>query len=153
MTAWKRREVIGNATLYLGDCFEWLSNVPACFCVDRVVTDPPYGIRGAASSLASGRSKGDYETTLFEDSPTYVSEKIVPFINALRLRATSLVLTPGQINIHSYPPPGTHGHFLLSCKRINFKMGNAALATNFLLWQRPASRQIEDGQQSLPRLR
>jgi DNA modification methylase len=32
---------IGNATLYLGDCLEILSDVPR---VDAVVTDPPYGI-------------------------------------------------------------------------------------------------------------
>ena len=38
---WKRREVIGNCTLYLGDCLEVM---PALGNVDAVVTDPPYGI-------------------------------------------------------------------------------------------------------------
>ncbi|HEU4682953.1 MAG TPA: DNA methyltransferase [Nitrospira sp.] len=38
---WKRREVIGNCTLYLGDCLEIL---PTIGKVDAVVTDPPYGI-------------------------------------------------------------------------------------------------------------
>src|SRR3990167_9008753 len=38
---WKRREVIGNATLYLGDCLEILPTLPK---VDAVITDPPYGI-------------------------------------------------------------------------------------------------------------
>ena len=33
--------VIGNATLYLGDCLEILPTLPK---VDAVVTDPPYGI-------------------------------------------------------------------------------------------------------------
>lgn len=33
--------VIGNATLYLGDCMEILPSLPT---VDAVVTDPPYGI-------------------------------------------------------------------------------------------------------------
>ena len=33
--------VIGNATLYLGDCREILPTLPA---VDAVVTDPPYGL-------------------------------------------------------------------------------------------------------------
>ena len=36
-----RREVIGDATLYLGDCREVL---PTLGRVDAVVTDPPYGI-------------------------------------------------------------------------------------------------------------
>ena len=36
-----RTEVIGNATLYLGDCLEILPTLPK---VDAVITDPPYGI-------------------------------------------------------------------------------------------------------------
>lgn len=36
-----REEIIGNATLYLGDCLEIL---PTLEGVDAVVTDPPYGI-------------------------------------------------------------------------------------------------------------
>ena len=38
---YKRKEVIGDATLYLGDCLEILPTLPK---VDAVVTDPPYGI-------------------------------------------------------------------------------------------------------------
>lgn len=41
MTPWKRKEVIGNATLYLGDCLEILPTLPK---VDAVITDPPYGM-------------------------------------------------------------------------------------------------------------
>jgi len=37
----KRREVIGDCTLYLGDCMEIM---PTLGKVDAVVTDPPYGI-------------------------------------------------------------------------------------------------------------
>jgi hypothetical protein len=36
---WVRKEVIGNATLYLGDCLEIL---PALSGVNVVITDPPY---------------------------------------------------------------------------------------------------------------
>jgi DNA modification methylase len=38
---WKRKEQIGDCTLYLGDC---LSIMPVLGKVDAVVTDPPYGI-------------------------------------------------------------------------------------------------------------
>lgn len=41
MTPWKRKETIGNCTLYLGDCREIL---PTLGKVDAVVTDPPYGL-------------------------------------------------------------------------------------------------------------
>ena len=37
---WKRKEIIGDATLYLGDCLEIM---PILGKVDAVVTDPPYG--------------------------------------------------------------------------------------------------------------
>jgi DNA modification methylase len=39
--AYKRKEIIGNCTLYLGDCIEVM---PLVGKVDAVVTDPPYGI-------------------------------------------------------------------------------------------------------------
>lgn len=38
---WKRKEVIGDAVLYLGDALEIL---PTLGKVDAVVTDPPYGL-------------------------------------------------------------------------------------------------------------
>ena len=38
---YKRKEIIGDATLYLGDCLEVMQDLPK---VDAVVTDPPYGI-------------------------------------------------------------------------------------------------------------
>lgn len=61
-----RTEVIGDATLYLGDCLEIL---PTLGRVDAVVTDPPYGISydaqaAAGSGLRSGNGfarKGKYE--------------------------------------------------------------------------------------------
>jgi hypothetical protein len=38
---WKRKEVIGDCTLYLGDCLEIL---PKLGKFDAVVSDPPYGV-------------------------------------------------------------------------------------------------------------
>lgn len=48
-----RKEVIGRATLYLGDCRDILPTLPK---VDAVVTDPPYGI-GEAAGKAKTRGK------------------------------------------------------------------------------------------------
>ena len=47
-TPWKRREIIGDCTLYLGDCLEVM---PTLGKLDAVVTDPPYGI-GLAGGFA-----------------------------------------------------------------------------------------------------
>lgn len=53
MNPYKRKEIIGDCTLYLGDCLEIM---PTLGKVDAVVTDPPYGIslvpaRGLTSSI------------------------------------------------------------------------------------------------------
>jgi site-specific DNA-methyltransferase (adenine-specific)/modification methylase len=52
-----RTEVIGDATLYLGDCVEVL---PTLGRVDAVVTDPPYGIgESVKASKRTASAKGD----------------------------------------------------------------------------------------------
>ena len=65
------KEIIGNATLYLGDCTEIL---PTLDKMDAVVTDPPYGIGessekvksrqrqegGSSKALADQRDYGDF---------------------------------------------------------------------------------------------
>jgi site-specific DNA-methyltransferase (adenine-specific)/modification methylase len=50
-----RVERIGDATLYLGDCFEILPTLPK---VDAVITDPPYGIGFAAQPCMYQRRAG-----------------------------------------------------------------------------------------------
>lgn len=53
--------IIGDATLYLGDCMDLL---PLIGKVDAVITDPPYGIGASAGTGKYGRLKvektGDY---------------------------------------------------------------------------------------------
>lgn len=61
--------VIGNATLYLGDCLEILPTLPK---VDAVVTDPPYGIGEAAGKNASRGNIAvakDYGDDSWDDEP------------------------------------------------------------------------------------
>ncbi len=61
--------VIGNATLYLGDC---LDIIPALERVDAVITDPPYGIGEAAGA---NKSRGnlaiakDYGVDAWDNNP------------------------------------------------------------------------------------
>lgn len=49
--------VIGNATLYLGDCMEILPTLPK---VDAVITDPPYGINAARTRNSAKDGWVDY---------------------------------------------------------------------------------------------
>lgn len=64
-----RKEVIGDCTLYLGDCMEVMADLPkAC----AVVTDPPYGIgvcgnEGGVTSLKSGAK--DYGKQEWDNEP------------------------------------------------------------------------------------
>lgn len=66
---YKRKEVIGDATLYLGDCREIL---PTLGKVDAVVTDPPYGIgiakRGTLGSSRLAAVK-DYGKSDWDNAP------------------------------------------------------------------------------------
>ena len=48
---YKRKEVIGKATLYLGDCMDVM---PTLGKVDAIVTDPPYGIKMAGGFSGAG---------------------------------------------------------------------------------------------------
>jgi DNA modification methylase len=52
-----RKEVIGDATLYLGDCLEILPTLPK---VDAVITDPPYGINAARTRNSQKDGWVDY---------------------------------------------------------------------------------------------
>ena len=50
--------VIGNATLYLGDCRDVLPTLPK---VDACITDPPYGIGIAANPVRQAHAKQDWD--------------------------------------------------------------------------------------------
>jgi len=57
-----RKEQIGDATLYLGDCREVLPTLQA---VDAVVTDPPYGI---GADKAASKNNGKWGWTYYGET-------------------------------------------------------------------------------------
>ena len=61
--------IIGDATLYLGDCLDILPTLPK---VDAVITDPPYGIGEAAGKNKSRTNLAiatDYGDDDWDDAP------------------------------------------------------------------------------------
>lgn len=81
---WKEKRVIGNATLYLGDCLEIL---PTLEKVDAVITDPPYGIgysHGVGGGKLAQSTKFDHHPVTgdnkpFDPSPWVGFKKVVLF--------------------------------------------------------------------------
>ena len=67
--------VIGNATLYLGDCLDILPTLPK---VDAVITDPPYGIGVGSMTLGNGKKRIDRGEIDWDAAPP--SEALISMI-------------------------------------------------------------------------
>ena len=105
---WKRKEMIGDAVLLLGDCLEILPVLPK---VDAVITDPPYGIgRTAGGPESRAREKGAYAGA-FEDSQEYIATVCARAIRECIGLAKRVALTCGRTNLWHYPPAADVGCF------------------------------------------
>lgn len=103
----QRKEVIGNATLYLGDCRNVL---PTLGRVDAVITDPPYGIDGGKGGDARAGQKGVYAGE-WRDDESYIEDVCAPaFVAALAIADRGAV-TPGIRCLHLYPRAADMGCF------------------------------------------
>ena len=72
---WKRCEVIGDATLYLGDCLEVL---PTLGAVDAVFTSPPYNLGGHKKSSMGHKKSAWRGTKLAKGYATYSDDMPYP---------------------------------------------------------------------------
>jgi len=84
--------VIGDATLYLGDCLEILPTLPK---VDSVVTDPPYGV--------------NFDYLGFDDTPDYVVSVAVRTVNFARGKGWRVACVSGNKCAWLYPKPDDFG--------------------------------------------
>lgn len=92
----KRVEIIGNATLYLGDCSEVLPDLSK---VDAVITDPPYGINVGSMSMGTGKKATGFAR--FDWDSQAPGEQL---IRALLNSANVSIIWGG--NYFSLPPSG-----------------------------------------------
>lgn len=96
-----RVEVIGDATLYLGDCLEILPTLPK---VDAVITDPPYGLAGSSGTLNVARGKAVYDNGR-TDTLDDVRAVYVPAVKLALSIAKRGAVTPGTPHSFEYPKP------------------------------------------------
>jgi DNA modification methylase len=102
---YRRKEQIGDATLYLGDCLEIL---PTLGAVDAVVTDPPYGVNGGSGTMGVASSKTKYSAS-WEDSEHYLMQKIIPAFRLALEKSDRAIITPGSPCAFLYPRPADIG--------------------------------------------
>ena len=96
--------VIGDATLYCGDCMDVL---PTLGKVDAVVTDPPYGVGYQGSTTKHSRNGFAYAS--FDDTPENVEKICVPAVRKAVSISRSAVVTPGLANAFKYDEPRAWG--------------------------------------------
>lgn len=95
-----RKEVIGSATMYLGDCREWMGALPPCFRVDATITDPPYGVSflGKVTKHTINRPN-----TVYDDSPENFASVVLPgVIQAIQI-STRAAIFCGTRRLQEYP--------------------------------------------------
>ena len=98
-----RKEVIGAATLYLGDCREILPTLPR---PDALITDPPYGIAFShAGGDVRGIGGGKYATK-FAD--VKIAGDDAPFDPSALVGAADSVVRWGANHYADKLPPSAH---------------------------------------------
>lgn len=122
MTVEMRKEVIGNATLYLGDCRDIL---PTLDKVDAVVTDPPYGVAGGSGTIGRRSQKTKYTESDFSDTRDSVRDVFVPAVSAALAKSSCGIVTPGSPNAWLYPEPDDLGFLFQPANTGMTKWGRA----------------------------
>lgn len=128
--------IIGDATLYLGDCREIL---PTLGKVDAVVTDPPYSVSLAGSSGSFTRlgNKGTRSLSFFEGDTDW------PAMTALVVEAVGLAIKNKPLSFYCWCGHRQFGP-------ITDALDAAGYSTRFLVWRKkcPAPAPPRSGWQS-----
>jgi DNA modification methylase len=104
---YKRKEVIGNATLYLGDCLEILPTLDNVHCV---ITDPPYGIGAPSGTTSIARNRNAYHS--FDDTEKNIVAVVLPAVEMSLSKAGGRgLVTCGCRCLQLYPRARAIGGF------------------------------------------
>ena len=72
--------VIGDATLYLGDCMDILPTLPK---VDAVITDPPYGYNYSSNYVAETTTAQWMNEAIYGDEDTSARDKVIEWAKGI----------------------------------------------------------------------
>lgn len=132
--SYHRKEIIGNCTLYLGDCREVL---PTLGTVDAVVSDPPYGQK--LNTNITGASVGGRK-------PGSGRGYRVPAAGNLRSPPKAAVIWPKSI--HGDDKPFDPGHLLAVSKTVLLwgahKFGHTLPRGRWLGWDKVPTGKVRD---------
>jgi len=116
----ERVEIIGDATLYLGDCRDIM---PTLGKVDAVVTDPPYGIAAAwKGGFGHGWGKARDESTLRNEWDDEAPEAAL--FDLLRSMSREQIIWGGNY----FPLPPSRCWLVWNKPERNFSLAEAELA-------------------------
>lgn len=91
---WRKKVVIGDQTLYLGDCMEIM---PVLGRVDAAVTDPPYGIGFGSFNRTNKDAKGRrFKANAYKQGSWDDDFDFTPFYNVLKALDVPLVVWGGN---------------------------------------------------------
>ena len=133
-----RKEIIGNAELWLGDCLEILPTLPK---VDAVITDPPYGIADKwVGGKGHGWGKADADKVVRNEWDAKPLDAV----------AVAAVLGCGKQHIiwggNYFPLPQSRGWLVWNKPERNFTLAEAELAWTSM----DACIRVFDGNRSEP---
>jgi len=93
-----KKEVIGDATLYQGDCKDIL---PELGLVDAVVTDPPYGIN---ADKAASSNKGKWGWKYYGDTEWDLKKPNKTLLKLILKKSSNHIIWGGNYFTDSLPP-------------------------------------------------
>ena len=106
---YQRKEQIGDAVLYLGDCLEVM---PGLVPVDAVISDPPYGVGFTGKKNKNVIHLDGYAASIIDDEE-FLDDVVIPAIQIAIKMADRAAIFPGCKWLMKYPQYRDLGAFFV----------------------------------------